>query len=493
MSLACKIVGHKWNGCACSRCGERRDEGHEWDGCTCSCCGKHRDEGHQWDACVCTRCGERRDIGHRFNLGRGDCVYACDMCGKTRVRHDWDGCVCRTCGEHRDSGHSWELREDAEPIASGHLAVCKKCGRFSSVPHSFGKPEGCLHKCWKCGYEEPRHTFANGVCRGCGRSERDYLCGLIASSEGVDYRYVKRVPTLAQRAVALGYGKQGPDREVEELVLSLKALEGPNPEGVYDAFAAVAKVLSQRQREGFQPEFNGQYRLWDALDAVGRAACRSDEDLAKAAAIAFSCATDYAELPSEDEIGRHAETMKRLKGKLPDDPDGQRAFINAMEDAKRSLGHSGIACFTGYQGTKELLDCCMLIESLRPYAYDVLVTLNSVMLYRSHWVRLAARPEPTLESLISHAKDCKRWRTAARRIIALSSERPDVLYPVWDRLDAAINGAKAYVFVSQEVGKKQVQRRLSPDAPDDWTETATAPAFEKADLETPMKLHFPGK
>jgi hypothetical protein len=31
MRIMCKIFGHKWNGCLCTRCGEIRDEHHDWD------------------------------------------------------------------------------------------------------------------------------------------------------------------------------------------------------------------------------------------------------------------------------------------------------------------------------------------------------------------------------------------------------------------------------------------------------------------------------
>ena len=44
MSLACKIIGHKWDGCTCQRCGALRDEEHDWNSCTCRKCGKVRDE-----------------------------------------------------------------------------------------------------------------------------------------------------------------------------------------------------------------------------------------------------------------------------------------------------------------------------------------------------------------------------------------------------------------------------------------------------------------
>jgi len=66
------LLGHKWNGCKCEKCGKIRDEQHMWKGCECSLCGKVRDEQHIWgrrndytNNCKCTRCGKsitRQDI-----------------------------------------------------------------------------------------------------------------------------------------------------------------------------------------------------------------------------------------------------------------------------------------------------------------------------------------------------------------------------------------------------------------------------------------------
>ena len=44
MGLACKIAGHKWDGCTCQRCRTVRDDAHDWNSCTCRKCGKIRDE-----------------------------------------------------------------------------------------------------------------------------------------------------------------------------------------------------------------------------------------------------------------------------------------------------------------------------------------------------------------------------------------------------------------------------------------------------------------
>lgn len=44
MGLSC-IIGHKWNGCKCERCGKTQ---HQWNGCKCTKCGEIQDKDHQW-------------------------------------------------------------------------------------------------------------------------------------------------------------------------------------------------------------------------------------------------------------------------------------------------------------------------------------------------------------------------------------------------------------------------------------------------------------
>ena len=96
MSLACKIIGHKWDGCTCQRCGALRDEEHDWNSCTCRKCGKVRDEEQYhsyWmmrqvsegpenirlagDSCTCSVCHQVRNAHHRYRNGR------CEICGAT--------------------------------------------------------------------------------------------------------------------------------------------------------------------------------------------------------------------------------------------------------------------------------------------------------------------------------------------------------------------------------------------------------------------------
>lgn len=57
MALICKLFGHKWAGCTCSRCGETRNEGHHYD-LSPSC-----------DSIMCSACGKTVSISERFASG----------------------------------------------------------------------------------------------------------------------------------------------------------------------------------------------------------------------------------------------------------------------------------------------------------------------------------------------------------------------------------------------------------------------------------------
>ena len=83
MGLICKIAGHKWNGCRCTRCGATRDENHDWNGCKCRICWKVRDDGHDFDGCKCRICGRISSWRHVWGPAR-DGLETCGYCGKVR-------------------------------------------------------------------------------------------------------------------------------------------------------------------------------------------------------------------------------------------------------------------------------------------------------------------------------------------------------------------------------------------------------------------------
>ena len=164
MGFACKIAGHKWNGCTCTRCGEYRDEGHDWVFATresseagqcrekCSICGKVRGAEHEWDGCTCTRCGAWRNEEH--NLGE--------------FKPADDSCV-------------WTVNRLIARSEDVHFAPCSRCDRSFAFPHRLEKIGNCRGRCKDCGRETDYHDFEAGVCRGCGIKEEQYCFDLIMS------------------------------------------------------------------------------------------------------------------------------------------------------------------------------------------------------------------------------------------------------------------------------------------------------------------------
>lgn len=70
MKVICKIIGHKWNGCMCERCEEKRDQEHRFALCSgqCTRCGKMGPREHDWDGCTCAQCGYTRNKEHRYAI-----------------------------------------------------------------------------------------------------------------------------------------------------------------------------------------------------------------------------------------------------------------------------------------------------------------------------------------------------------------------------------------------------------------------------------------
>ena len=195
MNMLCKVFGHKWEHCKCSRCGEKRDKDHAWDGCVCSVCRKERDEGHIFDLVPgsyhreiygnlsalstthqfkCRKCGQLKNEEHKW-IGKG-CMTKCAICGAVPLRyeprlrgdlsidvsHQWTGETCRDictlCGAKFPGGHRW-----TGSTCNDH---CEICGERYPDGHvfeeagsrrtSYGTRVG-LYRCKYCGeeYEEP--------------------------------------------------------------------------------------------------------------------------------------------------------------------------------------------------------------------------------------------------------------------------------------------------------------------------------------------------
>jgi hypothetical protein len=118
------VLGHRWRGCRCERCGRLRDAEHLWDGCLCPKCGLGRDEGHDWVTVdcrrKCRRCGREGSPEHDW----GGCV--CRRCGNLwpgapQETHVWQGCRCQVCQVTR---HQWE---------AGSCILCKESCRHPDI------------------------------------------------------------------------------------------------------------------------------------------------------------------------------------------------------------------------------------------------------------------------------------------------------------------------------------------------------------------------
>ena len=128
------------------------------------------------------------------------------------------------------------------------------------------------------------------------------------------------------------------------------------------------------------------------------------------------------------------------------------------------------------QNPGEVSCCCVLIDSLRPYAEDV----NTVLVKR--FLRFD-NTAPGQETLRDHKYACERWKRAAERIIAASIEKPKILYPIWDLMTDSINGTEAVIRERKEIGVRYIGDRYEPTKVID---------YEYYEDRTPMGLVFPG-
>ena len=111
MSFWCKALGHRWQGCACKRCGQKRDKGHRFEPVEgkceekCALCGEIRVLPCTWHHCACQRCGALRDEQHDW-MDTAQCEQVCRVCGRERQHHRWQAVdrgvdKCKRCGKPR--------------------------------------------------------------------------------------------------------------------------------------------------------------------------------------------------------------------------------------------------------------------------------------------------------------------------------------------------------------------------------------------------------
>ena len=83
--MAC-LLGHKWDGCKCSKCGKIRNEQHDWVGCICNRCKKN----HNWvekksqvvESVLWVSNVTDTAVGH--DQGGYNIIYECSICGEIK-------------------------------------------------------------------------------------------------------------------------------------------------------------------------------------------------------------------------------------------------------------------------------------------------------------------------------------------------------------------------------------------------------------------------
>jgi len=145
VGLLCKLLGHRWDGCRCVRCGQTNDKGHRWvetDGkCerACSVCGRTETVPCTWFHCRCERCGALRDEHHLW-LKKTACEQVCRVCGKERETHDWRHADrgldrCAACGKtHRLSAEEIARRDEEYSSVDDYLETVEDTPDYPPEP-----------------------------------------------------------------------------------------------------------------------------------------------------------------------------------------------------------------------------------------------------------------------------------------------------------------------------------------------------------------------
>ena len=226
---------------------------------------------------------------------------------------------------------------------------------------------------------------------------------------------------------------------------------------------------------------------------IGRAACQSDVDKARIGALIESAVHGWdfmfiARKTGSEYLAKQtkvcSEALQELEGLLPADSKGQREYIDSIDTRVE---------YTGLHSTKwKLIGCCLLIDALRPYAYDIAQAVDTMSLYcdlRAY----KDSPGGKSKELAAHERKCKAWKESAERLIEVAQREPETLYPVWGKLKNTIDGAETRVMEKKQAGSKTTDRRVSPDAPQDWTEKVTVAVYIDVTEKKPMGLRFPAE
>ena len=252
-------------------------------------------------------------------------------------------------------------------------------------------------------------------------------------------------------------------------------------------------IVDQRKRDKkWFRDIDGYERI---MEAVGRTACRVNGDRARATALVEDCAggSNYALISAQSAaasfqtvVGWHTPIIHELEGSLSNNSESLRAYIDSLKQEVVTLAD-------GHQADRNrvILVCCMLEDTLRPYAYDIYVVLQTWL--RCDLTVVGDKPDSRREELDRFERVCANWKKSAQALIILAKEQPEIIYPVRGQLEQAINGAEAQVRDRRQVGFKTVYQKVAPDAPEDWTEAVKVPDYKYTTKKIPMNLHFPAE
>jgi len=252
-------------------------------------------------------------------------------------------------------------------------------------------------------------------------------------------------------------------------------------------------IVDGRKRDGkWFRDIDGYDQI---MEAVGRTVCRAKGDKVRAAALVESCADGWnyamtdaksADAVFKTVVGWHTPIIRELEAVLPDDPEGLRSYIDSLKQDRVTLADGDRTA-----RTRVIMDFCMLKDTLRPYAYDIYVVLQTWL--RCDLTVVGDKPDSRREALDRFERGCANWKKSAQALITLAKEQPEIIYPVRGQLEQAINGAEAQVRDRRQVGFKTVYQKVAPDAPEDWTEAVKVPDYKYSTKKIPMNLHFPAE
>ena len=141
---------------------------------------------------------------------------------------------------------------------------------------------------------------------------------------------------------------------------------------------------------------------------------------------------------------RYFQNDQRVFAAVLSDPNADA--VDVGEAAKRVSDPALILERLAFEKNEKLIGIlCSSVSELKPYAEDIKMVLGSRPTGGVDYQKTS--PSPTVTANLRRDADRKiaAWMDAAKRLIAFAETQPQVLLPLWNRLDAAITGAEAEI------------------------------------------------